>query len=501
MVTRWTVHALVCGAVLASQLAHADFRQGLKDYTSGNYEAAHAQFLALAELGDGASQFNLGAMALQGQAGPKDVGSGVGWLVAAAGNGYLNMPPEKLAALRAKLTADQQTSAQVVIDHYGHTALLNTVLPPANFGVYCSDTVEPSAVELAPLEYPSFQANDRHDGIVILELTIGADGLARDPEVLMAAPTEDFPAAAVKSWIQGRFEPAARAGVPIESRVQVKASFTMSGGGALWSVGALRKVRDESASGEPGAQYLIGLAGSLDSSLQIPTEKAYQLLLSAAQGGQPQAQYWVGRRFAEMARCGQEGKDLASFQQAATAGYGPAQLALATHFLSAAASADSIAQAKALLEKAAQSDSFYARKHVAALMAASPIEGIHDPVTALAVARKLANGEIQVDPQMFEAVAVAYAINSNFSAAVSNQETAIKKAKALSWNTSLMAERLKAYQGSQPWTGDLFTVPPATTKPAPLKDAVKACYSGTPGCNDRAQPDTLKAPIGSRLPR
>ena len=61
----------------------------------------------------------------------------------------------------------------------------------------------------------------------------------------------------------------------------------MSGGGALWSVGALRKVRDES----PAANlaHLIGLAGSLDSSLQIPTEKAYQLLLSAAQGGQPQA--------------------------------------------------------------------------------------------------------------------------------------------------------------------------------------------------------------------
>ena len=79
MVTRWTVRVLVCGAVLASQLAHADFRQGLKDYTSGNYEAAHAQFLALAELGDGASQFNLGAMALQGRRVQKM------WAVASAG--------------------------------------------------------------------------------------------------------------------------------------------------------------------------------------------------------------------------------------------------------------------------------------------------------------------------------------------------------------------------------------------------------------------------------
>jgi len=35
-------------------------------------------FLALAELGDCSSQFNLAAMALKGQGGPKDAGSGVG---------------------------------------------------------------------------------------------------------------------------------------------------------------------------------------------------------------------------------------------------------------------------------------------------------------------------------------------------------------------------------------------------------------------------------------
>src|SRR5580704_17601528 len=123
MVTRWTVRALVCGAVLASQVAHADFRQGLKEYTSGNYETAHAEFLALAELGDGASQFNLGAMALQGQAGPKDVGVGVGWLLAAADNGYVNMPAEKLAAMKSKLTEAQQKTAQGILDHYGRAAL------------------------------------------------------------------------------------------------------------------------------------------------------------------------------------------------------------------------------------------------------------------------------------------------------------------------------------------------------------------------------------------
>ena len=43
----------------------------MSEYNAGHYEVAHAQFLALAELGDCPSQFNLGAMALKGQGVPE----------------------------------------------------------------------------------------------------------------------------------------------------------------------------------------------------------------------------------------------------------------------------------------------------------------------------------------------------------------------------------------------------------------------------------------------
>src|ERR1700694_6208134 len=75
----------VCATLTLSALSsatpvHADFQTALGEYNAGHYDVAHAQFLALAELGDCASQFNLGAMALKGQGGPKDAGSGVGRL-------------------------------------------------------------------------------------------------------------------------------------------------------------------------------------------------------------------------------------------------------------------------------------------------------------------------------------------------------------------------------------------------------------------------------------
>src|SRR5467141_3779785 len=92
---------LAVSALSSFSVAHADFQAALREYNAGHYDVAHAQFLALAELGDCSSQFNLGAMALQGQGGPKDAGSGVGWLQAAAGNGCEQLVGNKVAGLAA----------------------------------------------------------------------------------------------------------------------------------------------------------------------------------------------------------------------------------------------------------------------------------------------------------------------------------------------------------------------------------------------------------------
>jgi len=76
------------------------------------------------------------------------------------------------------------------------------------------------------------------------------------------------------------------------------------------------------------------------------------------------------------------------------------------------------------------------------------------------VAMKLAAGDIQSDPQMFEAVGAAYAANGDFRQASAQQQIAIRKAQSLAWNTRVMAERLSAYRGGMPWRGDLLAPPP-----------------------------------------
>lgn len=453
----------VCATLAVSALssatpAHADFQTALGEYNAGHYEVAHAQFLALAELGDCSSQFNLGAMALKGQGGPKDAGSGVGWLQAAAGNGCERLVGNKVAGLTAKLSADESRAAAGIVARYGRDALHTQGIVSPDFS--CREQVAASVLQAPAPEYPRLAGDTRQGAIVITELTIGVDGLARDPEILLAVPETGFPAAAVESWLNSRFEPASRGGAPIESRLQAKSLFAIEGGSGLSGMDAYKSARQRADAGDPVAGYLVGLTATLDASLGISSARAGQLLLASARDGDSRAQYWVGSELHATAVCHSQVNGAVWLRHAADGGSASAQLMLATDLLSADPTGAQAAQARSLLERAATSDSFYVRKHVVALLAASPLDAVRDPGTALSVATKLAAGEIQSDPQMFEAVGAAYAASGDFRQASAQQQIAIRKARSLAWNTRGMTQRLAAYRDGRPWRGDLFALPP-----------------------------------------
>ena len=457
----------VCATLAVSALssatpAHADFQTALGEYNAGHYEVAHAQFLALAELGDCSSQFNLGAMALKGQGGPKDAGSGVGWLQAAAGNGCERLVGNKVAGLTAKLSADESRAAAGIVARYGRDALHTQGIVSPDFS--CREQVAASVLQAPAPEYPRLAGDTRQGAIVITELTIGVDGLARDPEILLAVPETGFPAAAVESWLNSRFEPASRGGAPIESRLQAKSLFAIEGGSGLSGMDAYKSARQRADAGDPVAGYLVGLTATLDASLGISSARAGQLLLASARDGDSRAQYWVGSELHATAVCHSQVNGAVWLRHAADGGSASAQLMLATDLLSADPTGAQAAQARSLLERAATSDSFYVRKHVVALLAASPLDAVRDPGTALSVATKLAAGEIQSDPQMFEAVGAAYAANGDFRQASAQQQIAIRKARSLAWNTRGMTQRLAAYRDGRPWRGDLFALPPHASR-------------------------------------
>jgi TPR repeat protein len=452
----------VCATLAVSALssatpAHADFQTALREYNAGHYEVAHTQFLALAELGDCSSQLNLGAMALKGEGGPKDAGSGVGWLQAAAGNGCEQLVGSRLAGLTEKLSAEESRAAAGIVARYGRDTLRAQGVVSPDFG--CREQATASVLQAPVPEYPHLAGDTHPSAFVIVELTIGVDGLARDPEILLAVPERGFTAAAVESWLNSRFVPASRGGTSIESRIQARSLFNKWGSGVS-GMDVYQSARQRADAGDPAAAYLVGLTGLLDASLGISYARAGELLLGAARDGDARAQYWVGSQLRAASICRSHLNGAVWLRHAADGGSASAQLMLATDLLNGDPSAAQAAEARRLLERAATADSFYVRKHVVALLAASPLDAVRDPGAALAVAMKLAAGDIQSDPQMFEVIGAAYAAKGDFRQASAQQQMAIRKAQSLAWNTREMAARLSAYRDGRPWRGDLLALPP-----------------------------------------
>ena len=443
---------LAAALSLAAGSARADFNTALADYQAGHYDSARRQFSAMAGLGDCSSQFNLGVMTLQGQGGAKDIGAALGWLEAAAANGCQQLVGRRVAVLEGIVSPQEAHAAADILARYGHDALHEQgIVEPA---LDCPERVAAAVGQVPVPEYPS--AGKLRNGLVIGELTIGLDGRARDPEIFLSAPDAAFAAAAIEAWLHGHFTPASRNGTPIESRLQVWLPFHIAGVEPLWSSPPYKGARAAADAGDPSAEYLVGLAATADPSLGIGPAHGTQLLIEAARDGNPQAQYWLAVQLKAVELCHPRTSGVAWLRPAAAAGDGAAALALARELLGGSPGEAQLGEARRLLESAAASDSYYVRKHVLAFLAASPLAALRDPATAQQVAARLGAGDIQSDPQMFEALAAAAAVGGDFPAAVSQQETAIRKARELAWSTHAMEERLAAYRGGRPWQGDLF---------------------------------------------
>ncbi len=454
MNTRTSMAALAALALLASLTARADFNAALKEYQAAQYDQARAHFTALAELGDCSSQFNLGAMTLHGLGGPQDTGIGAGWLQAAVSNGCQQLVGGQLGALQSRMSDAERRSAAGIVAQYGRDALhAEGIVDP---DLDCRNDVRPAPILSARPEYPHAYHGALSDGIVVAELTIGTDGLARDPEILLSQPDSAFAAAAIESWLNTRFAPATRNGVAVECRVQVRLVFSLEGAPPLWSTALYKEARKSADAGDPAAEYLVGLTAIAEPPPGVPPPRGRQLVMWSARDGYPQAQYWMAAQLRAVAACHPQVTGTAWLKHAAEGGDAAAQLALAADLLQHNPTQAQVSEARVLLERAAGSDSYYVRKHVLVLLAASPVPGVRDPATARQLAGKLAQGDVQSDPQMFEALAAADAATGDFGDAVAQQQQAIGKARELSWNVRGMQERLAVYRAGKAWQGEVF---------------------------------------------
>jgi protein TonB len=84
----------------------------------------------------------------------------------------------------------------------------------------------PQKITDVPPVYPAIARAARVEGIVILEVVIGADGSVRDPRVLRSIPLLD--AAAVEAVRQWRFTPTLLNGEPVPVVMTITVSFRLN---------------------------------------------------------------------------------------------------------------------------------------------------------------------------------------------------------------------------------------------------------------------------------
>jgi TonB family protein len=302
------------------------------------------------------------------------------------------------------------------------------------------------------------------EGVVLLGFTVGTDGLASDLQVLGAVPEGYFETDAINAALRSRFSPAMYQGKPVPCRSRLKYSFAITGGGILWDMPAIQKLRTAADSGHPGAQYIIGALASLDSRLDIDAEAARKMILSAAQGGDPRAQYWMALA-TQASLCEPVDRSRVWLEHSATGGNAGARLTLARRMIEAGGA--EAARAPAMLASLGDTRDTYVLKHAVALAAGVAGLDFRDAALAAKYARQLDKMPKSLDPHREEALAAAFAIHGKFARAEKSQSRALEMATNLSWNTALIEERLTSYRAGQVWKGDLFRVRPAVNVPPP----------------------------------
>ncbi|VWX59518.1 conserved hypothetical protein [Burkholderiales bacterium 8X] len=135
------------------------------------------------------------------------------------------------------------SSAERFPERVGKAAELSGTAKPAEAGATSATTssylsrseldTAPSLLEDVSPIYPPEAG--LQEGVVVLRLSIGANGKVDRVEVISAQPPGLFDASAIAAFGQARFEPGRRLGLPVPSRMTIEVSYAPVNRGAAVS--------------------------------------------------------------------------------------------------------------------------------------------------------------------------------------------------------------------------------------------------------------------------
>jgi uncharacterized protein len=452
--------AAVCVALLplCGFSARADLVEAQTAYAKKDYELAFREYRELAELGQPLAQFNLAVMYAKGQGIAISNTNAHAWASLAKENGEPRAA-QLVAELEPQLTPTSMRISGEIQAQYGGEKLNQRLMPQFLHRDDYKERNSARALKLVPAPYP-FEAQQRGvQGEAFAEYTVAPDGTARIPRILYAVPAGMFEDAVRTTLMQSTFLPARVNGVPVASSMTMFFTYKIPDA-RLSDYGDLGKrvasTLAKAEAGDTSAQTLYAMMLSGLPQLHQKRDQAMPWFLKAAQAGSRYSQFQVGTGLLLGRDCECDAvKGEIWLQKAAQSDQADAQVTLAQHLLEGNPSPEAVSGALVWLERASKQKNPTADLYLAALLAASPLQAVRDPMRALTLT-DVAKKDYPDDPNLHEIRAAALAARGDYKAASKEQAAAIERATKLGWNLDVLQARQTLYEQGHPWTGNLL---------------------------------------------
>jgi len=437
-------------AAAASAAGAVTLDAAIAAYEKRDLPTAYRQFQALARIGNGLAQYNLGVMLLNGEGVPRSVREGYYWLMCAADHGVADARP-LLEQIGAQVKPEVTEKARGCVATAGREAAL-AMVPALPLLEDWKANVPARPVGTFESVFPDSARGRRLIGWVDTELTLGADGRVRDLWVLESFPEGFFEEAALDSLRAQKFEPAKVAGQAVEIVVPFRFRFGGYDGIGVRPVEGLepllQRFEGEAGQGKAGSQYVLYRLGDTFRELRDRIDWRTWGRKSFDAGFGPaifRSGYCNVMGLGDCLASGRsEGRD--DLRRIAVSGGSAAQLVLGRLAL-AERSEEGYQRAVRWLEAAQVDGDRWAARYLAVALLSSGDPARRDGPRALALVEPLlVDPLMKGDPSTWQIAAAAYAEVGRFADARAAQDRAIERARRYSWAPEELAARRKDYE-------------------------------------------------------
>ncbi len=437
---------LIIGLVLIafSTVSKSDFNQAVKNYESGNYKEALAEFQSLAEIGNKSAQYNLGFMYLDGLGTKQDLAKAYAWIKLSDEDGESTETKDVLKQIEKHLKGARKELADSkfaeISGLFGRQAIIDELQPVFDKSSK-SKLVGAIPIKTIPASYPISAQRAGIEGYVKVTFQLNELGSPIEIDVTDSFPSGVFDSVtlnAIKKW---QFE---LAGADKNKEYRYTMEYKLSGGSFNTKTRNLvREFKESAKAGDPVGQYYYAKYGEMVLKDEVDDTELYY---NSAVQGIADAQHELGLKLLSGDGCQQDRKKgIKWLTSAASANLGRAQLKLSRLF-SQVEGADAKEKSNFWLEKAYKSNDIEAALSTAARLSNSP------DYTPLQVIEKLniLDEKSVVDPlKYYQLYADSYAKANDFNNAYKYQNKANKMLRRYGKVPKDMREKLSEYKNKR----------------------------------------------------